>query len=105
MIKFKDLNSFKHSISGNHWLVLFPNGYGLSIIDGDIFYTSNEAPYEVALISHDLELEEPLNPLLEDCDYQVIYNNDFNDVKGFQTENKIDKLIDKVFNYESRLNG
>lgn len=105
MIKFKDLNSFKHYISGNHWLVLFPNGYGLSIIDGDLFHTSNEAPYEVALLIHDLKLEDSLNPLSEDYDYLVTYNNDFNDVKGYQTENKIDKLIDKVFNYESRLNG
>ena len=39
----------------------FPNGYGASVITGEMFYTSPEKPYELAVLDgDDLTYETPI---------------------------------------------
>jgi hypothetical protein len=38
------------SLPGTHATIHFPNGYGASIVTGGIFYTTKQAPYELAVL-------------------------------------------------------
>lgn len=52
VITFDDLVFIPHGSIGfdKHALVLFPNGYGLSVITGRNAYSSENKPYEVGII-------------------------------------------------------
>ena len=51
----------------------FPNGYGASVIMGELFHTSKEGPYEIGLLHHGK------------LDYTAL-GGDTNDVLSFQTD-------------------
>lgn len=46
----------KKCLDATYCHINFDNGYGLSIISGEIFYTSEEGPYEVGIL-HNGELD------------------------------------------------
>lgn len=50
-MKFEDLVFKPHGIPGAiHAVVNFSNGYGASVVSGQMFYTRPEAPYELAVM-------------------------------------------------------
>lgn len=51
----------------------FPNGYGASVIMGELFHTSKDCPYEIGLLHHGK------------LDYRAL-GEDTDDVLGYQTD-------------------
>lgn len=51
-MKVEDLDFGPHpaGLGGTKATVRFDNGYGASVITGGMFYTSDEAPYELAVL-------------------------------------------------------
>ena len=79
-MKIKDLNFKPHSLSPDCKIArhMFDNGFGVSVVSGDMFYTSGEAPYEIAVIDKDgINYETPIT----------------NDVLGYLTEEKANEII------------
>lgn len=68
MKTFKDLEFKQHHIgAGRQAIINFDNGYGLSIIIGDIFYSNGIDTYEVATLMNEIyNGEEPVGYLSED---------------------------------------
>ncbi len=54
-MKIEDLKFEKHyhDPSGTQAIINFTNGYSASVITGNWFYTSNEEPFEIAVMTHD----------------------------------------------------
>lgn len=40
-------------MGGSQVVYMFPNGYGASVISGDLFYVDDEHPFELAVIQSD----------------------------------------------------
>ncbi len=84
-MKFSDLQFQPHSsgypgaTQAKHQ---FPNGFGVSVITGSIFYTSPNAPYAVAILDKSGHL----------C-YTTWLTND---VLGYQTEKNVQKILEDI---------
>lgn len=54
---FEKLRFDGHKVddSGTQATIFFDNGYGASVITGDMFYTSEDKPYELAVMKGDAE--------------------------------------------------
>jgi hypothetical protein len=83
MARVKDLDFHVHSagLGGTHALIKFPNGYGASVVTGEMYYTDPDHPYEVAVF-HKGELcyDTPLT----------------DDVLGHQTEEDVDEILRQI---------
>lgn len=96
-MKLNDIPALQHKVYpsfNTHQSVLFPNGYGLSIITGISAYSDKEHPYEIAVIKTEEEVKETLiNPK---CDFEIDYEFTDGDVVGYLTENDVNEWLDKV---------
>lgn len=82
MKTFKDLVFENHPVAGGKMARMqFDNGYGISVISGKMFYTSDSAPYECAVLFND----------------DITYNTSItDDVIGHQTEEGITEVMAKI---------
>jgi hypothetical protein len=85
MKTFKDLEFTPHpSITGKKAVLKFPNGYSVSVLFGDMFYSNGRDTYELAAIGR--------NGVL--C-----YSTDLSDnVLCYQTEDQITKAMEFIQN-------
>lgn len=89
MFTFKDLQFKPHSImtadpTAIQAIMEFDNGYGVSVIRGQLFYC-NENTYEVAILKDgDLCYDTPIT----------------DDVLGYQTKDQVTKIMKKLQTYE-----
>lgn len=86
-MKFKDLVFKKHTLApmyDSHAFHQFPNGYGVSVIDGDHAYC-DIGTYEVAIMKEG----------------KLCYNTPLtDDVLHYQTPKDIDEILKEVESYE-----
>lgn len=86
-MKLSDLEFKPHSsvLGGTMTSVFFDNGFGASIITGDQFYTSNNKPYELAVLKGTKGHS------------QLTYDTEItDDVMGYLTESEVDKILKKI---------
>ena len=80
-IKDLDFKTHKSSPDGKQAKVTFPNGYGASVITGEVFYTSETQPYEIAVLD----------------DGSITYNTPVtDDVCGFLTESAANDILKQI---------
>ena len=88
-MKLKEIPKKPHKRvpEGIHQMVLFPNGWGLSIIsNSEYFYIDEKHPYEIAVIvSEDPISEIIINPE-DQYEYRIDYTYTDGDVIGHLTE-------------------
>ena len=94
MKSFKDIEFKPHSIGeGQHGLIFFPNGYGVSVVRfkrpysdrGYGSYTSNDNEWEVAVITGNKDK------------WELCYDTDItDDVLGHLTEGEVDWVMLQV---------
>jgi hypothetical protein len=87
MKTFKDLVFEPHSIGrGQHAVLEFDNGYGVSVLLGDMFYSNGVNTYELGVLANGyLSYETPIT----------------DDVLGRVTEEEITKIMKELQSYES----
>lgn len=96
IMKLSDIPVLKHRCPSfnTRQSVIFPNGYGLSIITGENAYSDKEHPYEIAVIKAKEEVKETLiNPT---CEFEINYDFTDGDVVGYLTEDKVNEWLNKV---------
>lgn len=101
VITFDDLVFIPHNTMGfdKHALVLFPNGYGLSVITGRNAYSSEDKPYEVGIIESSVKLKRVITDsraIMTNYEFGLNYEITDGDVIGYQTKEDINKLLLKV---------
>lgn len=86
MAKFDDLEFKKKRFGeGIQALIFFNNGYGASIIQGGIAYTSNDEEYELAVLRGNKD------------DWKLCYTTPItDDVIGHLTKNDITRYLNKI---------
>lgn len=86
MKTFQDLKFEPHPLNiGTIARMFFDNGFGVSVISGHLFYCSEEAPYEVAILK---DIEE---------NYELCCDTDLtDDVLGYNTEDDVTEIMKKV---------
>lgn len=68
-------------MDGEQWKFKFDNGYGASVITGDIAYCNEARPYELAVLCHGkLCYDTPIT----------------DDVIGYLTSNEVYELLDRI---------
>ena len=85
MKTFEDLEFKKHEVLGFGFQaeITFENGYGVSVINGDYAYSSQDKPYEIAIKK----------------DGSICYDTYItNDVIGYQTKDDVTKVMAQVQN-------
>lgn len=85
-MKFKDLVFEKHPVSilNSRAFYQFPNGYGVSVIDGDYAYCDN-GTYEVAIMK----------------DGEICFDTPLTDeVLRYQTPEEIEEILKEVESYK-----
>jgi len=83
MTKLEDLQFESHSagLGGTQAKHYFPNDYGVSVITGEFFHTSDDEPYEVAILDRlGITYSTPLT----------------DDVLGYQTAEQVQEIMDQV---------
>ena len=83
MKTFDDLEFKPHECGcGEHAIMYFDNGYGVSIVTGGLFYTTSAKPYELAVLikGQGLTYDTPVT----------------SDVEGYLTESKVTELMKQV---------
>ena len=105
-MKLNDIPALRHTHYPSYStqrVVIFPNGYGLSIITGINAYSDKNHPYEIAVIKTKEEVKETLiNPK---CDFEIDYEYTDGDVVGYLTEDGVNKWLDKVEHLKKGSNG
>ena len=80
-MKIKDLDFKPHHSNGTIAKAKFPNGYGASVITGEMFYTSETQPYEIAVLD----------------DGSITYNTPVtDDVCGYLTESEANGILKQI---------
>lgn len=86
MKKFEDLEFKPHKIlSGSHAVMDFPNGYGVSVLFGDSFYSNGIDTYELGVLKDG------------HLDYSTSITND---VLYNITKDEVTEVMIKVQNFE-----
>ena len=71
----------KLCLGGKQAVVNFDNGYSASIITGEMFYSSNEKPYEIAVLDGDgITYKTPIT----------------DDVLGYLTEEEANEALERI---------
>lgn len=84
MYEFSDLLFMPHYINGIHATMNFDNGYGVSVVKGELFYC-DEDTFEVAILK----------------DGDICYTTPLTgDVLGYQTAEDITKIMQELQTYE-----
>jgi hypothetical protein len=85
-MKFSEIKFKEHGQGGDHAILRFRNGYGLSIARTANTYGGKEGLYEAALLNFYGEGPD---------DWDLVYNDGlgFNDVKGCLTEKEVELAI------------
>lgn len=86
---FKEIEKviFEHNYGGRRAFLMFPNGYGASIINTSFSYGSDEAPWELAVMTEDgICYETPIT----------------DDVVGHCTEVDIIRICGEIFNLPTK---
>ncbi len=92
-MKIKDLKFEKHSFftSGSRAFVLFANGYGASVITGYGSYMTEDAPFEIAVTTHE---------------GAVCYDTPItDDVIGYLTEDAANDILRKISELPPKTGG
>lgn len=87
-IKFEDLKFKEHeAMSGQHAVIEFENGFGASVVFGEMFYSNGIDNYELGVLK----------------DGNLHYDNEVanGDVVGYLKKKELMKLINKIANFES----
>lgn len=88
MKTFKDIEMKNRvdGMDGKHGLLFFDNGYGVSVINGSMFYTSNDTPFELAVIKGTKK------------DWLIDYDHPESkgDVRGYLTETNVDEIMKSI---------
>lgn len=81
-MKLNDLNFEPHHLGiGTQAKHEFPNGYGVSVLTGEMFYTSIDGPFEVAILFNgDVCYDTPIT----------------SDVLGHQTADDVEDVMRRV---------
>jgi len=82
-----DFKPHSAGMRGTAATIFFPNGYGASVVTGAMFYTSENAPYELAVLKgsegdSDLTYDTPIT----------------SDVLGHLTALEVEETLDKIKN-------
>ena len=88
-MKTAELNFEPHSscADGQMAAVFFDNGYGASVITGSVFYTSESAPYELAVLKG------------SEVESNIAYDTPLTgDVMGYLTEKDVDQALSDIEN-------
>ena len=88
-MKFRDLNWESHptGLGGRQAKVFFPNGYGASVVFGDVFYSNGLDTYELAVLKG-----------TED-DWDLTYESGLTeDVFGHLSEVDVTEILHKIEN-------
>jgi len=86
-MKLSDLNFETHAAGSEAFqaIVFFDNGFGASIITGELFYTRSDAPYELAILQG-----------TEDG-WKLTYDTEItDDVMGYLTESGVNEVLKKI---------
>ncbi len=82
---FDDLKFKAHPLGGKQALLFFPNGYGVSVVIGPLFYSNNVDTYEVAIVKGNRDK------------YDLTYSTPItNDVLGYLTKDDVTRIINEV---------
>jgi len=85
MSLFEQLVFVDHPVGlgGTHAILDFPNGYGASVVSGDMFYCRENMPYELAVMKcGDLCYDTPIT----------------NDVIGYLTKDEVESILVQISN-------
>ena len=76
-----DFKPHSTGLGGTQAEISFDNGYGASVLTGEMFYTSDDGPYEVAVLHNG----------------KLAYDTHItSDVLGHQTVEDVEKLLDAI---------
>lgn len=78
----------EHDVWGHQYIFRFPNNYGASVVKNSASYGHKQDLWEMALIFFD-----------EDDDWELTYERDFDDVKGYLTDDNVIELLEKIKRY------
>lgn len=104
MITLKDIPVLIHELYPaftTHQIVIFPNGYGATIITGECAYGNKIKPYELMEIQHELDIPTPIvfYSLLEYDKYKTKihpYYIHFGDVIGNLSEKDVNDYLKEI---------
>jgi len=86
-------------------IVLFPNGYGLSIISGPFAYGDGVNTFEIAVIKHNFSCDNDVDYFgldfskfsKEELKFHIVYPEGIcNDVLSYVNRDEFDSIVDKV---------
>jgi len=87
-LKFKDLKFKPHptGMGGEQAIMNFKNGYGVSVVIGNLFYSNGIDTYELAVLKNkSIDYDNPVAD---------------GDVRGYLKKNELMELINKVKNFK-----
>lgn len=101
-MKLQDLEILEHPSPcfDSHRVVLFPNGYGASIVTGENAYGNSKCPYELAVIYTEEDIPEVING--NECinkNYVIDYSHSDGDVVGYLNEEMVNKWLSNIEKY------
>lgn len=80
-----DFNNHPANLGGTMAKVFFNNGFGASVITGEMFYSSSDRPYEIAVLKGDSVSSE------------LTYDSGLtSDVMGYLTEEEANKALSDI---------
>ena len=83
MVTFDNLQFIPHPLGGKWAILTLDNGYGISVVNGPLFYC-NETSFEVAILKNE----------------QITYDTPLtNDVLGYQTQEDINNILKELESY------
>lgn len=89
MVNFDDLQFNKKPYGVSQVLIFFNNGYGASIIQGGMAYTSSDDEYELAVLEGNKD------------DWDLCYTTPItDDVIGHLTKDEVTEYLNKIENLE-----
>lgn len=108
-MKFEDLKFSNHTSFGYDYQakVLFPNGWGISVITGPYAYTDDNYPYELAVIRTEDKVKGIINGVDEVDEYNIEINYEYTDgdTIGFLNAEDIQGWLDKVEKLQNNSNS
>jgi hypothetical protein len=83
-----------HTVGGHQWAFRFPNGYGASVVTGELFYTTDTEPYELGMVKFESAEGDDV------CRWNLVYPEGLmEDVVGYLTEREVIEWLQKIKDY------